>query len=375
MAVFNPAYELRKLEEKVANSKEDEVCTSWLLLPKTAVREAGWDQALVKEAIERGEARKEGKDVGEASWEDLEEERLDAEAAKVTQKAEIDEIPGLIEEAMSGAPEVPGSETTETKQEAPSGLPGVSESLPASESDQLKKLREEGLELPKDQLWDCPNCKQVNCITEGECPQCTFPLRRALQLELEWKQLKERVVKQETGLDIGLAEQKLLDASEEKREGTLLPEKLDPSTADIEAALQEKAAEVADTDSRKRVLVSEEVGWLCGDCDRVWPIDYSKCLVCHPEEAEKYDIPTTPPTIEHRSWDDILKEQAKKKAEQDPVFPDKVKIHPDEEESVPEDEKLPDDADLSEEVRKSNMTFSDKALLLLQLKSKEKPIE
>ncbi|MCK5318495.1 MAG: hypothetical protein KAJ55_11290, partial [Anaerolineales bacterium] len=68
--IFDAAFELRKLEDRIAKGTEEKVCVSWLLVPRSACKEAKWDEdALVEEAIERGEVRKRGEDPGKASWE------------------------------------------------------------------------------------------------------------------------------------------------------------------------------------------------------------------------------------------------------------------------------------------------------------------
>lgn len=347
MAIWNPAEELKKLEEKVATSEEDEVCTADLLLPKTAIKEAGWSIWFVEEAIGRGFKKRKGEDVGPPSWEDLEEERLLKEASQYTKQ--LEEIP----EDMSDTPEVPGTETAETEQEVSRRLPSMRINLLDKKSQVIEELREKGFDPPEDFLWDCPSCKAVNKLNEEKCPTCSYPLHNAMQVELEWKQLKERAMQKETAIDVEVAEQMLLDASEQKIEsGGKLEGKPEPSLKDIEAAFQEKAAEVEDTDTRKRVLVSEELGWLCEVCNRVWPIEYEKCISCHPEEAEKHQIPVTPPTVEHRSWDDVLKEVEAKK--------------------TPEGESLPEGVDKEKIIKDSGMKLADKFSLLLKLKAKEK---
>jgi len=122
---------------------------------------------------------------------------------------------------------------------------------------------------------------------------------------------------------------------------------------------QEQRDPIPALDKRMKVIVSEEAGWLCLDCNRVWPYDFDDCATCklgrkaagasHPEleldiegdvPAHIHDIPV----------DDC--ELCKAEAAVDDLYKD-----------VKEQE---------------DMEFAEKAKLMMQLKAKEKedaPVE
>ena len=149
---------------------------------------------------------------------------------------------------------------------------------------------------------------------------------------------------------------------------------------------QEERDPIPALDRRMKVIVSEESGWLCLDCNRVWPNDFDDCATCKlgKKAAE-------PPTVEHRGWGDektIIGEEEKEfngcrreighgmtccrnhlcfacermSPEEDTGLEMNIKCT----ECEPGD-------DLYAEVKsQEDMDFAEKAKLMLQLKAKEK---
>jgi len=98
-------------------------------------------------------------------------------------------------------------------------------------------------------------------------------------------------------------------------------------------------------DRRMKVIVSEEAGWLCLDCNRVWPYDFDDCATCKlGRKAEELPEGDVPAHVHGDSVDDC--ELCKAEAAVDDLYKD-----------VKEQE---------------DMDFSEKVKLMLQLKAKEK---
>ena len=251
ITIWNPKTELKELEDKVAGLEEDqEVCQAKLLVPTAAIKEAGWDEALVQEAIERGRARARGEEVGEASWEDLEREGG-----------------GLTDDQVSEASEIPGLEAPEEEPSKPGRVFNLLGDMAGEEPGKEEEVREEGPEDPElaklltYNFWDCPNCTSVNAKTEEFCPTCGFLRAHHDEALKKYHELKGKKME----------------------------------TAPMKEDLKEKFAAHL-SDSRKRVVVGDETGWLCETCNSVWTLEQQKC----PNRCK----PAEPPTVESRAWGD-----------------------------------------------------------------------
>ena len=138
----------------------------------------------------------------------------------------------------------------------------------------------------------------------------------------------------------------------------LKAEATEATEADIKSAFEEKVAEIADSDPRTRVIVSDEVGWLCEDCNRVWSLELKHCTVCNKEYAAEVEKKEEVDAKNNKSDLDVLK--------------DKLSTLGTTLEVLPQDK----DKGLYEEVKgMDGMKTAEKARLMLLLKEKEKAPE
>jgi hypothetical protein len=384
--IFDAAFELRKLEERVANSTEEKVCVSWLLVPKSACKEAKWDEdVLVTEAIYRGKQKKKGEDVGKASWEDLDQEE---EYAQITTLEDAENL-GLL----SRPSKVLSGEATEENKEVPGRVFNLLGDLGKEESGEQEEVHEERSEVPHieisrpedfEQLWDCPACNYVNHVSEFQCPQCSFNRNTVEQAVMEfymqidnsglkpqehvaylnglimlktgnsnWHKLvisymeeynlksedmeglmgpkpwEEAIMESEHGVEpvevpatnaeltAALQDQKGTEPEDPlsalgkslRTKAELKAEQVEATEADIKSAFEEKVAEIADSDPRTRVIVSDEVGWLCEECNRVWSLELKHCTVCNKEYAAEVEKKEEADADKSKSDLDVLKDK------------------------------------------------------------------
>jgi hypothetical protein len=401
--IFDAATELCKLEDRVAKSTEEKVCISWLLVPKSACKEAKWDEdVLITEAIYRGKQRKKGEDVGKASWEDLDQE--EEEYAQITTLEDAENL-GLL----SRSSEVSGDETTEEDKEVPGRVPRMRVNLLPGESGEQEEVHPDGLEEPPyagiglskesqlaaleiaisrpedfEQLWDCPACNYVNHVSEFQCPQCSFNRNTVEKAVTEfymqtdnsslepqehvaylnglimlktgnpnWHKLvisymeeynlksedmeglmgpkpwEEAIMESESGVETvevpatnaeltaALQDQKGTESEDPlsalgkslRTKAELKAEQVEATEADIKSAFEEKVAEIADSDPRARVIVGDEVGWLCEECNRVWSLELKYCTICNKEYAAEVEKKEEAETEKDKSDLDVLKDK------------------------------------------------------------------
>ena len=451
VTIFNPALELRRLEDKIANSKEEKICVSWLLVPRSACKEAKWDEdALVEEAIERGKRRREGEVLEAPSWEELERERDEAEQlVHLTTHEDVENL-GLLPRSSK----VLSGEATEEEQRKPGRVFNLLGDLGTEEPGEQEEVHEEGSEVqrlidegclfhagckckrceeqpefisisrPQDfeQLWDCPMCDDVIHVSTFVCPHCSFDRNNVEQAIMEFYMSKDNsllepkehvaylngLIMLKTGnpnwhkLVIGymekyslkpedmeglfgpkpweeaimsdephgmhaiedhlsneLAEEEVPATTEEltmekalRTKAEHKAEHVEASAADIKAAFEEKVTEIADSDPRTRVIVSDEVGWICEDCNRVWSLDLKHCTVCNKEYAAEIK--------------DKEEEVAKKSKSDLDVLKEKLEL-------LGTTLEVKKDDSLYEEVKTmEGMKTAEKARLMLLLKEKEK---
>lgn len=275
ITIWNPKTELEELTQKVAKLEEDkEVPTHYLLVPKAALKEAGWDESLIEEAINRGRAKAKGEELEDPSWE-------------------------VADDEVSEAPEVPGLEATEEEQRVPGRVFNLLGDMGREESEEQEEVREDGpeddIEEPpyagaglatrsSDELleklfgykfWDCPECSSVNGKDEEFCPTCGY--QRA------WYDEGLKKYHEMKGKKMGDDKAILGDA---------IREYVDVKTHD-KNALAKRAKEHL-TDSRRRITVGDDTGWLCETCNSVWSLEQQMC----PNRCKSAE----PPTVEHRAW-------------------------------------------------------------------------
>jgi RNA polymerase subunit RPABC4/transcription elongation factor Spt4 len=89
----------------------------------------------------------------------------------------------------------------------------------------------------------------------------------------------------------------------------LKAEQVEATEADIKSAFEEKVAEIADSDPRARVIVSDEVGWLCEECNRVWSLELKHCTVCNKEYAAEVEKKEEADADKSKSDLDVLKDK------------------------------------------------------------------
>jgi len=157
---------------------------------------------------------------------------------------------------------------------------------------------------------------------------------------------------------------------------------------DNQQEIEEKEA-IPPLDRRLDVIVSDDHGWLCLDCSRVWPDDFDNCVVCELKKkaAEKPEVPTSrPPTLDE--YDRARKAFEELDEEKDSgltmdircteccskaVGSDACHVCG---EPTKEGEQLPEGASLAEEIKNAaEMDFAEKARLMMLLKAKEKKDE
>lgn len=338
--IFDPIHELEKLEDKVAAKyKEGKVCPSETLVAKAALKEVGWDPTLIKEAIERGQAKARGEELDPPSWWSLE---------------------------VSRASELQRDTAAEEDEETSGRLPSMRINLLETEPDEQEEVYPdrphipEGVDRPQDfdTVWDCPVCNLVVSIGDDVCPHCGLD-REAIELKVSqlymepdnssmnpaehvrylnslimmktknkrwdnlvlaymkkyglkpedmeglfgpkpWEEEMEAEVQEKTSTneELAAALQGMKKAKEDvitnlqkalQTRGDQKANQAEASMADIRSALEEKAAEVEDTDKRARVIVGDEVGWHCTGCNRVWSLEHEKCIICDPEYRKKLE--------------------------------------------------------------------------------------
>jgi len=127
------------------------------------------------------------------------------------------------------------------------------------------------------------------------------------------------------------------------------PEGEHPSLKFLQDNQQEEETKeaVPPLDKRLEVIVSDEKGWLCMECSRVWPYDFDNCVVCE------------------------LQQKAASKEEEDTGLTMDIKCT-----KCEEGEPLPEDVNLAEEIKNAvEMDFAEKARLMMLLKAKERDDE
>lgn len=239
--IFNAIEELQALEDKAAQGKE--IRSEDTFLVRAALKAEGWDISLCEEAISRGYKRSRGEEVAEPPW-------------------------YTVDDDMSEAPEIPGLEATEEEPGQPGRLFNLLGDMGGEEPEEQEEVREEE---PKDpelaklldyNFWDCPACGAVNRKEEAFCPNCAFLKARHDEALKKYHELKGK--------------------------------KMHTAPTTKEDLKSKFAAHLAD--SRKRVTVDSDVGWLCEECNSVWSLEQQKC----PNRCK----PAEPPTVEHRGWGD-----------------------------------------------------------------------
>lgn len=438
---FNPGKELERLEEKVANSKAEDVDDSETFQARAAIKAKGWDPLFIEDAINRGFKRRCGEEVGEAPWAEAEERQADEEAAQLTVKANRSESEAFLEGgigALRRASQVQG-DTVATEDDEESGrLPPVRYNLLDKESQEQEKVREERPEKPVDDFWDCPNCTSVNKLEEDVCPTCNLDkswiedkvldlvgsvntglftkeehvrflndvtiIRRKNKrwlkfvsnymkktnlkpedmagligpkpweenMDVETLSLKPAELEGEMGTESRSDKELLGDAvikhfeEKEKKLGTVkehIKETLEASSTtecpkcdlgmiitgehtgswvcpecgwnigypEGESVslkfLQNNKPPEGDPypalDRRQKVIVSEEPGWLCLDCNRVWPLDFKDCATC--KMARKAEEQPPGPDLHVHGTDDECELCKLETAEEDMDFDKKAK--------------------------------------------------
>jgi hypothetical protein len=222
-----------------------------------------WD--AIKELEELQQKAAEGKEIEdkdtfivraalkEKGWEGLVCEEAISRGYKEARGEEITSIPSwyteeAIERLEEGttydkvlvSPEIPGPEITEEKQEISGRVFNLLGDLGREESEEQEEIREgESIEEHNQRMF-----------------------------EEAFGQIKKE------------------EAMEKSYQGEGLP-----SMAEYDMARKEQDP----SDVRHRVIVGDEVGWLCPDCSTVHDLDKLRCPIC--TQAE-------PPTVEHRGWKD-----------------------------------------------------------------------
>jgi len=140
---------------------------------------------------------------------------------------------------------------------------------------------------------------------------------------------------------------------------------------------QEQRDPVPALDKRIKVIVSEEAGWLCMDCNRVWPDDFDDCATCKMARKAE-EMPEAPenrlPTLgEYATAKKAFEEQLESKAQElDVPIETLDEEHAHVAGTEDDCELCKAETDLYKEVKEQeDMDFAEKAKLMLQLKAKE----
>jgi hypothetical protein len=156
------------------------------------------------------------------------------------------------------SPEIPGPEVTKEKQEISGRVFNLLGDLGREESEEQEEIRKgESVEEYNQRMFE----------------EVFGPIKKEEAME-------------------GISGTRMREMEEEAME-KLIEDRQRPPTLD-EYATAKKEQDLLD--SRYRVTVGEDTGWLCIECNSVWDLEDSRCPACHPK-AE-------PPTVEHRGWGD-----------------------------------------------------------------------
>jgi hypothetical protein len=312
VAIWNTKVELEELVRKVSKLKEEEkVCPSFTLVPRAAIKEAGWDEGLIEEAIERGRAIAKGEEVGEAPWKDLERE---------SGGSSDDEVPE--------APEIPGLETTEKEPAKPGRVFNLLGDMGGEESEGQEEVREKESKDPlmhRDPQTPEEHVNYLNRIhimrtdnpqwedflwtymkTHGLKPSDMEGLvgPRPWKDDPLWANTEDEEIPEPPYAGIGLAKEKILEAAARETvaeyDKKMFDEFFGPikeeeamETEVTKESLTEKMAQHL-VDRRRKVIVGSEIGWLCEKCNSVWSLEQQICS----NRCRKAE----PPTVEHRGW-------------------------------------------------------------------------
>lgn len=301
MAIWDAIKELEGLQRKAA--KGEEICDSDTFIVRAALKEKGWEDLFCEEAISRGYKEARGEEVTSIPLWYAEEaaERLERRYA--------------VDNEVLISPEIPGLETSEEEPEVPGRVFNLLGDLGTEESKEQEEVCEEGPEINE-------YVRYLNGITmmrtgnpQWEDFLWTYMKKHGLKpSDMEglvgprpwmndplWYNPDEEEISAPpfpgSEDDTNLAEfRKIFGPIKEKEEimEQLMEDKQRPPTL-AEYAMAKKAMEQDPSDTRRRVLVGEEVGWLCEDCSTVWNLDELRCRICTKAE---------PPTVEHRGWGD-----------------------------------------------------------------------
>lgn len=317
-SIFNSIQELHELEEKAAKGKEIEDTDTFLV--RTALKAEGWKQLLCEEAISRGYKRFRGEEVGEPSWFAVDDEVPEASEISGLEVTEEEQTkPGRVFNLLGDMGGEEPKEQEEVREEGPeisehvrylNGINIMRTDNPEWEDFlwtymKLHKLKPSdmyGLVGPRpwkdDPLWSNiedeeigePGCSGVHTGRESVLSALEDETREQYNKRMFDEYFRD--IKKEEAMEIENVEvedkQKYdLEVAKKRMQETL---DFKPSPID---ALKEKARKhLADT--RKRVVVGDDVGWLCEECNSVWSLEQQIC----PNRCRKAE----PPTVEHRGW-------------------------------------------------------------------------
>lgn len=305
ITIWNPKVELKELEDRVAKLEVDKkVPLHYLLVPKAALKEAGWDEELIEEAIKRGRVLAGGGELTEdPSWETTD-----------------DDVPE--------ASEVPGLEATEEEQRVPGRVFNLLGDMGGEESEEGEEVRAQELEdvvtmpAPQTPAEHVAYLNNVNMLKTGNPEWEDYLWTYMKKYELKpsdmeglvgprpwkddplWSNIEDEEIPEPPYAGVGLAKEKILEAAARETVAEYDKRMFDEYFGDIKKeetmetmtskdVLMEKAkAHLADT--RKRVVVGSDVGWLCEQCNSVWSLEQQIC----PNRCRKAE----PPTVEHRGW-------------------------------------------------------------------------
>ena len=270
MAIWDAIKELDRLQEKAAEGKEIEDRDTFIV--RAALKEKGWEGLICEEAISRGYREARGEEITSIpSW--YTEEAIERLEERDATYGEV-----LI------SPEVQGSEATEEDEEVPGRV--------------FNLLGNMGGEEPEEQEEVCEINEHVRYLNGIHIMRTGNPQWE----DFLWTFMKTHDLKP-TDME-GLVgprpwkDDPLWYNPEEEE----IPEPIKKEETMEEESKQEYNLEIAHKriheafiDARHRVIVGDDVGWLCKNCNSVWDLDELRCPICAKAE---------PPTVEHRGWGD-----------------------------------------------------------------------
>ena len=285
MAIWDAIKELEGLQRKAAQGKDIEDKDTFVV--RAALKEKGWEGLVCEEAISRGYKEHRGEELGIPSW-------------------------YVADHVMPTSPEVQGSETPEEEREAPGRVFNLLGDMGGEESEEEEEIHKEEFEdtvampAPQTPADHVAYLNSIHMLKTGN-PEWEDYLwvymkkYKLLPTDMEglvgprpwlmdplWYDPDEEEIPEPREESIDDYNKRMFD----EHFGDIKKEEAMETMTSKDVLMEKAKAHLADT--RKRVVVGDDVGWLCGDCNSVWSLEQQIC----PNRCKSAE----PPTVENRGW-------------------------------------------------------------------------